>query len=125
MMRFFFADAAFIPNEEGDLIALAAPSVEVAHPISQNEMGMALLKMLLTFFTLAALLFATYWFLRRLIQQRLQKGSGKQSIEILEKRMISPKTMLYIVRVENKKVLFAESHLEIKTLESFPITPSE
>ncbi|HSX38111.1 MAG TPA: flagellar biosynthetic protein FliO [Chlamydiales bacterium] len=88
-------------------------------PIPPSDMGMALFKMLLTLIALVALLYASYWFLRRLIQNRLQKGVGERSIEVLEKRMISAKTMLYIVQVENKKILLAESHLEVKALASF------
>lgn len=119
------ADAVFIPDEKGDLVALAGSVAEAAAPIPPTDMGMTLIKMLLTLFALVLLLFGTYWFLRRLIQSRLQRGMGKQSIDILEKRMISPKTMLYLIQVENKKILIAESHLEIKPLESFPVVEIE
>lgn len=117
----FLLDAVFIPNDQGDLVALAGPIAEAAAPLPPTDIGTTLFKMLLSFSALILLLFGTYWFMRRLIQNRLHRGVGKQSIEILEKRMISPKTMLYLVQVENKKILFAESHLEIKALESFPI----
>jgi len=117
-----FADAVFIPDDKGDLVAIATSVADTAPPLPPTDMGLALLKMLLSLLALVVLLFASYWFLRRLIQNRLQKGIGKkQSIEILEKRMISPKTMLYIIQVENKKILLAESHLEIKRLESLTI----
>ena len=105
-------------------MATATSVAEVVSPMPPTDLGMALIKMFLTLLALIALLFASYWFLRRLIQNRLQKGVGKQSIEILEKRMISPKTMLYIIRVQNKNILLAESHLEIKNLENFPIEKS-
>jgi flagellar biogenesis protein FliO len=118
----FFADAVFIQGEGGDLVALAAPISEAAAPLLPTDVGSALVKMLLTLTALILLLFASYWFLRRLIQNRLKKGVGAQSIEILEKRMISAKTMLYLIQVENKKILMAESHLEIKALETFPAT---
>lgn len=117
----FFSDAVFIPDDKGDLVALAGPIAEAAGPLPPSDIGMTLVKMLLTLLALALLLFASFWFLKRLIQNRLQKGVGKQSIAILEKRMVSPKTMLYLIQVENKKILFAESHLEVKALESFPV----
>ncbi len=47
------------------------------------------------------------------------KRVGSQSIQILEKRMISPKTMLYLIEAEGKQILIAESQLEVKRLESF------
>ena len=116
-----FADVVFVPDDKGDLVALAGKVAEAAPPMPPTDIGMTLIKMLLSLLAIALLLFVSYWFLKRLIQNRLQRGVGKQSIEILEKRMISPKTMLYLIQVENKKILFAESHLEVKTLETFPV----
>ena len=121
----FLADTTFIPDDSGNLVALAGPLSDAAAPIIPTDVGTTLIKMLLSLLALILLLFSSYWFIRRLIQNRLKKGVGEQSIEILEKRMISAKTMLYLIQVENKKVLVAESHLEIKTLESFPATPTE
>ena len=115
----FLADTVFVQNEGGNFVALAEPLAQAAAPLPPSDMGMALVKMLLTLLALVLLLFGTYWFLKRLIQQRLQKGGKEQSIQLLEKRMISAKTMLYLVQVEDKKILLAESHLEIKRLEGF------
>jgi flagellar biogenesis protein FliO len=121
----FFANAIFLQDEKGDLVQLTTKVADIADPLQPTDMGIALIKMLLSLIALAALLFGTYWFLRRLVQTRLQRGVGKQqTIELLEKKMISAKTMLYLIRVENKKILFAESHLEIKALESLPIQES-
>jgi flagellar biogenesis protein FliO len=85
-------------------------------PTTSGELGATFVKMLLTFGALILLLFGTYWFIRRLIRFRLERGVGSSSLHVLEKKMISPKTMLYLVELEGKKVLFAESHLEIKSL---------
>lgn len=112
--------AVYIPDENGDLTAVAQTVTEVGQPIVQTgDLGAAFAKMLLSLAVLILLLFLSYWFIKRLIQHRLQKGVGDSSIHILEKRMLSPKTMLYLVEVDNKKVLLAESHLEIKKVESF------
>lgn len=94
-----------------------------ASQMQPGDLGAAFAKMLISLVVLVALLFLSYWFLRRIIHNRLQKGGSQSSIHILEKRMISPKTMLYFIEVENKKILIAESHLEIKRLESFEETP--
>ena len=87
--------------------------------MSTGDLGSAALKMVFTLIGLILLLFLTYWLLRRVIQQRLQKGVGTVGIQILEKKMLSPKTMLYVLEVNKKKILVAESHLEIKRIESF------
>ena len=119
----FFADQVLIPNENGELTAL--PFTNDATQAATTDMGMALFKMFITLIALIVLLYASYWFLRRIIQNRMEKGVGERSIQILEKRMISPKTMLYLVEVDNKKILLAESHLEIKGLETFSAMDSE
>lgn len=88
------------------------PSIQV------GDYGAAFAKMFLTLFALLALLFATYWLIRKMIHQRLQKGASDQAIQILEKKMLSPKTMLYLISVDNKRVLIAESQLEVRRLET-------
>ncbi len=105
--------------------ALAATDA-TTQMLPPGEMGLSVVKMFLTLIVLIALLFLSYWLLRRFVQQRLQKGNREAAIQILEKRMLSPKTILYLVEVDQKKILLAESHLEIKRLETFgpPVEPS-
>jgi len=62
------------------------------------ELGVSAAKVFLTLIALVVLLFATYWLLRRLVQQRREKGEPQAAIQILEKRMISQKTMLYLIQ---------------------------
>ncbi len=93
--------------------------IDPAQSAPPGDLGATFAKMMLTFGVLILLLFGTYWFIRRIIQMRLQKGVGISSIHIIEKKMISTKTMLYLVEVDDKKILLAESQLEIKRLETF------
>lgn len=111
--------AVYIPDEKGELAALEETFSQSIPPVPSGELGAAFIKMVLALAIVLILLFASYWFLRRLIQNRLQKGERDAAIQILEKRMLSPKTILYLVEVDNKKILLAESQLEIKRLESF------
>lgn len=110
----------FIPDENGELTALNATVAETVSQMPTPDLGASAVKMFVSLIVLVALLYLSYWFLRKMIHQKLQKGNGNGAIQILEKKMVSPKTMLYLVEVENKKVLLAESQLEIKRLESFP-----
>lgn len=119
MLLYFLANQVFIPNEQGELIASAASETIPATPTP--DLGIAFIKMLMTFAALILLLLGTYWVIRRFFQQRMLKGGSHQEIHILEKKMLSPKTILYLVEVENKKILVAESHLEIKRIESFDL----
>ena len=122
MILWILANQVFVPDEQGNLSPLV--QAESLKQMAPPDIGAALVKMILSFLVVILLLFGTYWFVRKLIQNRLRKGVGDQSIQILEKKMLSPKTMLYLIEVENKKVLLAESHLEIKRLESFTEPPS-
>ena len=121
----FANTTVYIPDEKGDLIGADA-AIELAQNAMQEappgDFGAAFAKMILTLIALVALLAITFWFVRRLIQQRLQKGTGEQTIQIIEKKMISPKTMLYVVEIENQKILIAESHLEIRKIHNFTET---
>jgi flagellar biogenesis protein FliO len=85
-----------------------------APDLSSGDYGFALLKLLLSLVFVAILLWFTLWFLRRLIRYRFEKSGGVQTIKVLEKKMISPKTMLYFVEVNGEKILLAESQLEVR-----------
>ena len=122
MNLWILANKVFVPDENGDLSALVqSDALKELSSTPPSDLGLTFMKMLFTFIGLIVLLIATYWFIRRLIQNRLQKGVGEQAIQIIEKRMLSAKTMLYLIEVDNKKVLLAESHLEIKRLETFTL----
>ena len=86
-----------------------------------TDYGAALIKMFLSLIAVVVLLAVTFWFLRRLIRSRLRRGVGTESIQILEKKMISPKSMLYLLEVDGQKILLAESHLEIRRLQTWPV----
>lgn len=111
--------AVYTPDEKGDIATLENVMAESINQMPTGDLGAAFAKMLITLLALVLLLFISYWFLRKIIQNRLQKGVGNAAIQVIEKRMISPKTMLYLVEVDNKKVLLAESHLEVKRLEGW------
>jgi flagellar biogenesis protein FliO len=99
-----------------ELCQLTEPSLPSGTNLPSGEYGFALIKMFLSLIVVAALLGLTIWFLRRLMRYRFEKSGGVQAIKILEKKMISPKTMLYFVEIEGKKILLAESQLEVRQI---------
>lgn len=115
MILWFLANTLFTSSETDNL-----PSIDIPPLPIPGDYGLALIKMFLTLIAILGLFFLSYWFLRKLVQNRLEKGSAHLAIQILEKRMISAKTMLYLIEVDQKKILLAESQLEIKRIESFP-----
>ncbi len=78
----------------------------------------AFVRMIVTLLGIVFLVFATFWILRRLSGGKLKMGTGR-TINIIEKRALSPKSMLYIVEIGNKKVLISESQYEVRTLTTY------
>lgn len=75
----------------------------------------ALGKMLLTLLGLILLIVLTVWMLRKLGGGKNGSGAG-QAIKILERRALSQKSVLYLIEVQGKQVLIAESQLEVRRL---------
>jgi flagellar biogenesis protein FliO len=106
-------------DANGDPIGLDIPIPD----LPPSDYGSALIKMFLSLIVVVILLTVTFWFLRRLVQTKLRRGVGNQSIQILEKKMISSKSMLYLIEVEGQKVFLAESQLEIRRLQTWDHPP--
>jgi hypothetical protein len=76
----------------------------------------AFLKMFLTLIAILIGIFFTVWLLKKLSQGRWSQGNSSRTIKIIEKRPLSPKTMLYVIDVDGQQSVIAESQLEIKHL---------
>jgi flagellar biogenesis protein FliO len=112
-----------LANDPSTVDGVSLALTDATNQIPPGDFGAAFAKMILTLLGLVLLMLVSYWFIKKIIQQRLQKGIGTSAIQVLEKKMISPKTMLYLIEVDHKKILIAESHLEVKRLEAFPDQP--
>lgn len=77
----------------------------------------AFIRMLISLVALMLFIFLTFWAFKRLMRSRIASTNQSRAIKILEKRAISPKSILYLIEVENEKILIAESHLEIRPVE--------
>jgi len=95
-----------------------APQVSVEAPVQSEppSYGHLFLKMMLTLVALIFLVFATIWILKKLSHARFGQLNQNRLIKILEKRALSPKSMLYLVEIEGKRVLVAESQLEVRRI---------
>jgi flagellar biogenesis protein FliO len=81
----------------------------------------SLIKMLITLVIIVTLLFITFWMFRRISKSRSITINSSSGIKILEKRALSPKSMLYLVEVNNEKVLISESHLEVRPIQALEL----
>lgn len=76
----------------------------------------AFVRMMLTVAGLIILIFLTVWLLRKLSQGRFGSGLSQKSIKILERRALSPKSVLYLVDIDGKRVVISESQYEVRRI---------
>jgi flagellar protein FliO/FliZ len=89
-------------------------------PVPMPSYGMTFAKMILTLAGLILLVITTVWLLKKLMQGKI--GSfGKKHIQILERRPLSPKTVLYVIEFAGQQMIVAESQMEIRKLSSVEI----
>ncbi|MFZ4099680.1 MAG: flagellar biosynthetic protein FliO [Chlamydiia bacterium] len=53
------------------------------------------------------------YLIRRFLRHRWNPTAGARSIEVLERTQVSPKTTLFLIEVEGRRLLIAESSDEV------------
>ena len=74
----------------------------------------AFIKTIVVLVGLLVLVILTVWMFKKISSGRLRSFNSLKSVKILEKRPLSPKSMLYLIEVGGKQVLVAESQLEVR-----------
>lgn len=87
---------------------------EIAQDYKPVEFKGAFFKMLFWLAVLIFFAFLTFYMFKKLSHSRLETANQNKAIKILEKRALSPKTVLYLVEYNNKKILIGESQNELK-----------
>ncbi len=90
------------------------PSADVHKATESYET--AFIKTIVVLVGLLVLIILTVWMFRRISNGRIRGMNVLKSVKILEKRPLSPKSMLYLIEVGGKQVLIAESQLEVRNL---------
>lgn len=79
--------------------------------------GASFTRMWITIAAALVLLFVTLWLLRRFKTGHFKGfNGGSSTLNIVERRTLSPKTMLYIIEINNRRILISESQVEVRTL---------
>lgn len=76
----------------------------------------AFTKMMLTLLGLIILIVISVWLLRRISHGRMKQMNYGRDIKILERRPLSAKSILYLVEISGKKVVIAESQIEVRAI---------
>ena len=61
-------------------------------------------------------IFVFIWLIRRISNMREFQTNNQKHIKVIERRALSPKTAIYLLQVGAKKIVVAESQLEVKHL---------
>lgn len=88
--------------------------VSVQHATESYET--AFIKTIVVLVGLLVLVILTIWMFRKISHGRFRGMNMMKSIKVLEKRPLSPKSMLYLIEVSGKQVLLAESQLEVRNV---------
>jgi flagellar biosynthetic protein FliO len=73
-------------------------------------------KMILVLVSLLVMVAFCVWLFKRMNHSRLSQMNYHKTIKILETRPISPKTLLYLVEVGDRRILLSESQLDVRQL---------
>ena len=76
----------------------------------------AFIKTIVVLVGLLVLVILTVWMFRKISHGRIRGMNVLKSVKILEKRPLSPKSMLYLIEIGGKQVLIAESQLEVRNV---------
>lgn len=94
----------------------------IKEPPKENDKFFAeFINMLATLGLIIGLILIVAWFLKRLVNTRIEQANSNSSIKILERRNLSPKSILYLLEIEGTAYLVAESVNGITRLSEFPI----
>jgi len=88
------------------------PSMMVETPSYESMF----LKMILALIGIVVAVFLGIWLIKKLSYSRSRQMNILKSVKILEKRPLSPKSMLYLIEVSGRKLLLSESQLEVRAL---------
>lgn len=106
----------------------AAEPERTQEPPSPDRFYNEFFHMLLVLGLILAVLLGVTWFLKRMLNMRFEQGNATSSIKIIERRVLTPKTAIYVIEIFEKRFAIAESHNGITSLGELkeePLHPSE
>lgn len=101
-------------QEEKEMFPLSADREHLTTTTESYE-G-AFFKTILVLVGLLILVVLTIWMFKKISNGRFRSFNYLKTIKVIEKRPLSPKSMLYLVEVAGKQILISESQLEVRTL---------
>ena len=95
---------------------MSDPKTKEAEDSTTQNYEKAFIKMIFILVVILAVVFLVFYLFKRFSGSRMAISNHSKSIKIIEKRAISPKSMLYLVEIGGQMILLAESQLEIRNV---------
>lgn len=76
------------------------------------------MNMLASLGLIIAFIFIVSWFLKKFLNTRLQQMNNTSAIKIIEKRSLTPKSAVYLLEINDKSLIIAESANGVTLLSS-------
>lgn len=88
--------------------------------VEESRFGELFVRMILMLLITLALLVLAAWASKRFLQSRMIAGSTSSRIQILERKALSPKSGLYLVRIDGHELLVCEFANGVQLMKEMP-----
>ena len=82
---------------------------EIKH-VEETHFGQLLVKMIVMLACVLIMLYLVAWFAKKFLHTRMQGLNRSSRIQIIESRSLSPKSMIYIIKVDEQEFVISEFH---------------
>lgn len=83
------------------------------------------INMMTTLGIIVAIILIATWFLKKMMNTRMEQLNTTSEIKIIEKRLLTPKTSLYLIDIHGTGFILAESLNGVTSLGSFNVNEME
>lgn len=103
-------------NPANDYMFPIQPDVSGPQAQSVDRFFSEFLNMLVTLSLIIILILIAAWFLKRMLNTRMQQVNSTSPIKILERRALTPKTAVYLLDIHGKGFVIADSQNGVTNL---------
>ena len=89
------------------------PNEDTSRFLSEFMNMLATLGLVLCFILIAA------WFLKRMLNTRMEQANVSSLIKVIERRALSPKTAIYLLEIQGKTLIISETAHGVTRLDSY------
>lgn len=83
------------------------------------------INMLMTLGLIVAIILIATWFLKKMVSSRMEQMNTTSIIKVVEKRMLTPRTSIYLIDVKGDGFILAESNNGVTSLGTFNFNKAE